>query len=287
MLTLEHKISKPVENPALRVVSFGAGVQSTVMLLRGIQGDFGPRPDVAIFSDTEFEPSAVYRHLEWVKGEVARQTNGQVEVNVVSKGSLREDQLAGLNSTGQRFAAMPLFTAGGAGMGRRQCTREYKIEPIEKEIRRLLGVAKGKRVPKGVIVEQWIGISTDEIERLKYNLRPWAVNRWPLIEARMSRADCRAWFEREYPGQPLPASLCIACPYRDNNMWRHLRDTAPDDFEEACQFDDAIRHTGSRLKGMKEQQFVHRSGVPLREADLEDNAIADLISGECDGMCGT
>ena len=58
-------------------------------------------------------------------------------------------------------------------MGRRQCTREYKIEPIEKEIRRLLDVKKGNRVPKSVIVEQWIGISTDEIQRLKENPRPW------------------------------------------------------------------------------------------------------------------
>ena len=218
--------------------------------------------------------------------EVARITNGQVPINVVSRGDIRSDHLAGINSTGQRFASMPLYTAGGRGMGRRQCTREYKIEPIEREIRRLLGVGKGKRVPKDVAVEQWIGISTDELERLKQNPHRWAHNRWPLIEARMSRADCRVWFEREYPGVCLVKSACTSCPFRDNAMWRNLRDSHPLDFEDACQFDEAIRHNGSTLRGMREQQFVHRSGVPLRAADLEDNAIGDLFRGECDGMCG-
>ena len=69
-------------------------------------------------------------------------------------------------------------------------------------------------------------------------------------------------------------------------MWRSLRDNDPEGFEDACQFDEAIRHNGSTLKGMNSQQYVHRSGVPLREADLEDNALGDLFLGECDGMCG-
>lgn len=286
MLDLEWKISKPVESPTLRALSLGAGVQSTVMLLMGLRGMFGPRPDVVIFSDTMWEPKAVYRNAEWLRGEVARQTNGQVKFEIVSSGNIKEDHLNGLNTTGQRFASMPLYTEGGKGMIRRQCTKEYKIEPIEKKLRKLLGVAKGKRVPKDVVVEQWIGMSSDELPRLKYSRNKWTVNRWPLVEARMTRADCRVWFEREHPGRELPASLCIACPFRDNAGWRAMRDNRPEEFSEAIAFDDAIRNNGSRLRGMNEQQYVHRSGVPLREADLEDNAIGDLIQGECDGMCG-
>lgn len=286
MMQLEHKISEPVSNSALRVLSLGAGVQSTVLLLLGLRGAFGPRPDHVIFADTGWEPADVYRNMKWLQGEVARQTNGQTGFHVVSAGNIKADHLAGLNSTGQRLASMPLYTAGGKGMGRRQCTREYKIEPIERKVRDLLGVAKGQRVPRGVVVEQWIGMSSDELPRLKYNPHKWAVNRWPLVEARMTRADCRAWFEREYPERTLAASLCIACPYRDNAGWRAMRDNRPAEFEDACQFDDAIRHNGSRIKGMREQQFVHASGAPLREADLEDNAMGDLLQDECDGMCG-
>jgi len=283
---MDHSISKPMKNPALRVVSFGAGVQSTVMLLMGIRGVFGPRPDAAIFADTGWEPQSVYRHLEWVAAEVARMTNGQVPVHVVSAGNIRADHLNGMNSTGQRFASMPLYTANGKGMGRRQCTQEYKIAPIRKKVRELLGVKKGGRIQKGVGVEQWIGISTDELQRLKESRDKWCRHRWPLIEARMSRGDCRAWFDREYPGQPLAKSACLGCPFQDNARWRALKNNDPEGWENAVEFDEAIRENGGTLRLMDEQQFVHRSGTPLRTADLGDNSTIDLFQGECDGMCG-
>lgn len=286
MTDADFSISKPVENATLRVVSFGAGVQSTVMLLMACRREIGPMPDHVVFADTGWEPKAVYEHLEWRRQEVARLTNGAVGFHVVSAGNIRGDHLAGLNTTGQRFASMPFYLAGGAGMGRRQCTREYKVDPITQKVRELLGLGKGQRVPRGDVVEKWLGISTDELQRLKVSLNKWEVNRWPLIEARMSRADCRAWFDRNYPGRPLAKSACLGCPFQDNQRWRELRDGNPAGWEDACAFDDAIRHNGSKLRGMRGQQFVHRSGVPLREADLEDNAIADLFQGECEGMCG-
>jgi phosphoadenosine phosphosulfate reductase family protein len=283
---LDRSISAPVDKPTLRIVSFGAGVQSTVMLLMAAKRRFGPLPDAVIFADTGWEPRAVYEHLEWVTAELARLTNGTMPVYVVSAGNIKSDHLQGTNSTGQRFASMPLYTANGEGMGRRQCTKEYKIEPIRKRVRDLLGVEPGKRVPKGTAVEQWIGISTDELQRLKESRDKWCHHRWPLIEARMSRADCRIWFERNYPGQPLVKSACLGCPFRDNEMWRQIRDTDPVGFEDACDFDDAIRHNGATLRKMNSQQFVHRSGQPLRTADLDDTTTSDLFQGECEGACG-
>ncbi len=283
---MDYSISKPVDNPALRVVSFGAGVQSTVMLLMACRREIGPMPDVAIFADTQWEPKQIYNHLEWVKAEVARLTNGQVPVLTVSAGDIRADHLAGLNETGQRFASMPLYTEGGKGMGRRQCTKEYKIEPIIKETRRLLGVEKGKRVPKNTMVEQWLGISTDELQRLKNSNHKWIVHRWPLIEARMSRADCRAWFEKNYPGQELVKSACIGCPFKDNKMWQQLKFADPDGWLDVCEFDEAIRLNGSKLKGMNLQQYVHRSATPLRTAYLGDTSTSDFFQEECEGMCG-
>jgi hypothetical protein len=44
----------------------------------------------------------------------------------------------------------------------RQCTHDYKVIPIQKKIRELLGIKPRHRVKKGQLVEQWIGISTDE-----------------------------------------------------------------------------------------------------------------------------
>ena len=54
------------------------------------------------------------------------------------------------------------------------------------------------------------------------------------------------------------------CPYHDDNYWRALQAESPDEFEEACRFDETIR----RLPGVKGECFVHSSCVPLRDIDF-------------------
>ena len=82
-----------------------------------------------------------------------------------TKGCLSADLMRGENSSGQRFASIPAFTAAGdgaknPGQVRRQCTKEYKIEVIERCIRReVLELPARARVPKDVVVVQHIGIS--------------------------------------------------------------------------------------------------------------------------------
>ena len=63
MTTLEYKrvakkvalsFSKPMPDAKLRVISLGAGVQSSVMALMAAKGEIGPMPDCAIFADTQW-----------------------------------------------------------------------------------------------------------------------------------------------------------------------------------------------------------------------------------------
>src|SRR5690606_33579649 len=56
--------------PDLRVISLGAGVQSTTLILMAARGEFDVMPDCAIFADTQWEPKAVYEHLDWLEREV-------------------------------------------------------------------------------------------------------------------------------------------------------------------------------------------------------------------------
>ena len=272
--------SKSVENATLRVVSFGAGVQSTVMLLMAAKGEITPRPDLAIFADTQFEPPEIYEHLDWCKTELKRLTNNQVKLEITTAGDLRRNEEQGLNVLGQAYNTIPFFT--DTGLGRRQCTTDYKIRPIRRLVRKKLGVLPNKKVPKGVVVEQWIGISTDELERVKESRDKWTVNRFPLIELGMSRGSCLEWFNKNYPDRPLVKSACIACPYHNNSMWRDMKKNQPEIWEEACKFDETIRNIASNNK----EQFVHSSAKPLRTADLGDEKTMDLFLGECDGMCG-
>lgn len=135
------------------------------------------------------------------------------------------------------------------------------------------------------MVEQWIGISTDEIIRAKPSFEAWQIKRFPLIEKRMSRADCLAWLARhDYPMPPK--SACIGCPFHDDARWRQMRDHDPDAWFDAVEIDRSIR-TG--LRGIRGEVFLHRSAVPLDEADLStlaDHGQLDLWGNECEGMCG-
>jgi len=145
------------DQPALKVLSLGAGVQSTTVLLLAAEGRL-PKLDAAVFSDTGWEPAAVYAHLDRIEREIAAPAG--IPVYRVSAGNIREDAL----NPEHRFASMPLFIKnqdGGDGMTRRQCTSEYKLKPIKAQVRQLLGYPHPKPVPRGLYAEQWIGISRD------------------------------------------------------------------------------------------------------------------------------
>lgn len=257
--------------PKLRVLSLGAGVQSTTLALMAAHGEITPMPDCAIFADTGWEPVAVYEHL----GRLERAL--PFPVHRVTAGNLREAAIAGGSLRARGFAAIPWFIRnadGSDGLGKRQCTAHYKLDPIRRKIVELLG---GR--PKGG-AEMWIGISTDEAFRVKPARVQYLVNRWPLIERGMNRADCRACLKRF--GWDAPRSACIGCPFRSNEEWEAL---TPGERADAITVDRAIRHQ----PGTKGEQFMHRSRRPLDEVDLRspsERGQSDLFLNECEGMCG-
>src|SRR5262245_35543455 len=167
------------------------------MALLAAHGELAPMPNCAIFADTGWEPKAVYAHLDWLcSGNVL-----PFPVHRVSAGNLRDDVMRGVNTTGHDFTAVPWYVlrrSGRAVMLRRQCTKEYKLGPIQRKVVELLG---GKHPKGGATL--WLGISTDEAARAKPSRVQYIVNRWPLIDARMSRQDCLRWLERHgYPKPP-------------------------------------------------------------------------------------
>ena len=263
--------------PLLRVLSLGAGVQSTTLALLAAAGEI-EQPDAAIFADTGWEPAVVYRHLDELERRLP------FPVHRVSAGSLRERLLALPRETDgdrRRFAAVPFFTEDG-GMGVRQCTKEYKLYPIRNRIKELLGISGPVRLHPGA-VECWIGITTDEAGRMKPAREQWMVNRWPLVELGMSRIDCVTWLRRH--GHPVPPrSSCLGCPYHSDDYWLHLREGSPDEWADTVAVDRAIRNASP---GMTHQQYIHRSRVPLDQVQLRgDDGQLDLFDDECEGLCG-
>lgn len=267
----------------IHVLSFGAGTQSSAMLIKALRGEFdGVIPDYIIFADTGWEPKHVHDWLEKMQG-VAKQYGK--EIVIARNGNIRDDILRSFE-TGERAASLPLYTKDDddEGIIRRQCTMEYKITPIEKTVRQLLGYQKGERVKE--IVHMWKGISTDEVQRVKPSQKGWIVNEHPFIfDQPRNRSECIAFVEREGLGTP-PKSSCIGCPYHNDLAWKEIKDNQPDEWADAVAFDKAIR----KHPRFKSDTFLHKSRVPLDEVDFNEDQMSifnvDDFDNECAGMCG-
>ena len=269
------------------IISLGAGVQSSTMALMAAAGEITPMPDCAIFADTQSEPRAVYDWLDWLEKQLP------FPVHRVTAGSLREEILSATRGE-RRMDARPPFFVGG-GMLRRQCTHDYKLIPIAREQRRLLGLKRGQRWPLKTAITQWIGISRDEEQRAKASKRKSIINRWPLIEVGMTREDCLAWMSKHGFKKPVK-SACTFCPYRDDASWRVMKKNDPESFNDAVAIDSAIRHgmenSGKQLSS--QPWFLHRTQIPLVQVDFrnaEDAGQERLFDEkgfavECEGMCG-
>lgn len=257
-------------------------MQSTTVALLATRGLIEPI-DCAIFADTGSEPKAVYAHLRGLESVLS------FPVHVVSAGNLKDEILGAMARGANRMGGRPPFLTGSGGMLRRQCTGDFKIIPIQRKVRELVGIPRGSRGPTEVVAEQLIGISTDEASRMKDSRFRWLLHRFPLIERNMSRRDCLRWLsDNGYPTPPK--SACTFCPYHDDRMWRDMKLNDPESFAEAVEIDEAIR---PGIAGPKrpdgEAWFLHRKRIPLRLVDFstaEDHGQVNLFENECEGMCG-
>lgn len=289
------------------VLSLGAGVQSTTLYLMFMEGILTPQIDCAIFADTQEEPAAVYRHLDWLIS-----LNGP-KILVRTVGKLGDDLINGRNSLGGQkrkrtvhessFASIPAFTTadGGSSVGitRRQCSREYKTDVIDRTIRReVVGLQPRQRVPRGTKVYQYIGMSFDEMGRASrvkkvFEARAkWSVPVFPLIDKFMTRANCINWLAGRIPHE-TPRSACVFCPYHSDHEWDRLRTEDPDGWARAVEVDHALRRDVSvDNRDMSQVMYLHRSCKPLDLVQLDttpDPRKAQTtinFAAECMGMCG-
>lgn len=266
------EIIPALDDPRPQFVSLGAGVQSSALLLMLDAGELpGRLPDAALFADTGWEPAAVYQQLVYLEHTVRR-----IPIHRVSVGNMRQ-QLLDHAAGRARFASPPLYVRApdGAATGqlRRQCTREFKIDPMLSWLRRR---GYGPKRP----VVQLLGITLDESERMSPSRVKWASVAWPLIHHRMTRASCLAWL-REHGHPEPPKSACIGCPFRSKFGWSTL---TPAERRDAIEVDAAIRH----LPQMSGSTYLHRDCRPLSEIDLRsphERGQLSVLDGECGGWC--
>lgn len=246
-------------------ISLGWGVQSFTLAAMSALGELDP-VDVAIHADTTHESKLTYefaaRWTPWLEERGVR-------VVTVSD----PEQSANVTTFKTDIPAFTVDNSDNSGMLRRQCTHRWKINPMRKWL-------QDNR--NGATVEQWLGISLDEFQRMKDSDRKYIQHRWPLIERRMTRLDCMTWLDRHGIEIP-PKSACTFCPFHSTAEWRRVKNT-PEDWEKAVAVDEAIRSVRPPY-----DLFLHPSRIPLVDVDLRgeaDRGQLSLWDAECSGVCG-
>jgi hypothetical protein len=276
-------VSEPIH-----VLSLGAGVQSSTLALMAAAGEVTPMPAAAIFSDTHAEPKVVYDWLNWLEPLLP------FPLYRVSAGSLTEAVLRPRyhQKHGGRYfknliPAFALNADGTRGITGRACTQNHKLIPLFRKARELANIKRGQ---KTVGVVSWIGISLDEVGRMKPSQLKWAANRYPLIEKEMTRHDCLRWMEsRGFPTPPR--SACTYCPFHSDHEWRKMKMEQPEEFAGAVAFEvemQRLRTTENGPNRMKGKLFLHDSLIPLSDVDFSEDTTQGQLKfhNECEGMCG-
>lgn len=314
-------------NYPIHLISLGAGVQSSTVHFMAEDGLILPRPAASIFGDTKDEPRSVYDWLNWIESRstirILRVTKGSLSESATHMKRTADGRL--YSKTDIPFFTLSKRDGSRGKIKQRGCTRDFKIGPLIEAARLMVGkaamnnwrrkhrpalklISAWKDAPKDrkppyphdawkecqsdPLVVQWIGISVDEISRMKPSRDPWILCRWPLIEMGMSRHDCLRWMaERGHP-EP-PRSACVYCPFHSNAEWRRLRDEEPEEFQKAVDFEKKLQAAKAGSYHFQQIPFLHRSCKPLDQIEFksteeinEERGQINMFENECEGMCG-
>ncbi len=274
-----------VKGSPLKVLSIGWGIQSFTVASMMALGEMDP-VDVAIHADTTHEMAGTYAHAAKYTPWLERHGIPVRTVTANRPDVVREDW--------SNSVLIPAFTtdgAGSAGQVRRQCTHDWKIMPIRRLLREMLGAG----MPKPGSVQLSMGISADEWIRMKDSDVQYINHVYPLVDLRITRAACIRWLQDHELDAP-PKSSCTFCPYHSIGQWQELKRAGGPDWDNALAADEVIRHKrelGAGKPGHEVQKgillYVHPGRRPLAEAiDIPtDHGQLQLLETSCDsGACG-
>ena len=242
-----------------QILSSGGGVNSAAMAALVVRGDI-EKPRLMIIADTGREPQSTW---DYHNNVIAPALAGVgVESHIAPHTLAYQDLYAGPEDA---TIIMPMYSARG-GILPKFCSDLWKTRVIHRYLRKL-DMREGN---------MWIGFAVDEMERMRAANKDKWQHRYPLVEKRMSRADCYSLVEKmDWPTPPR--SSCWMCPYRRDDEWRSL---PANEFQKAVDLE-------AELQEKDPDVFFHRSKVPLAEANLGD-AQSDLFEAPCtSGLCFT
>ena len=224
------------------VVNFGAGVDSTAILVKMWQEDI--TPDYIIFSDTGAERPDIYAHIKRVNKWCSKVGFPEVTRVCKMKGG-KEYSLKQLLYDNKDIPSL--------AYGYKTCSIDHKIRPVEKYLRDngikrhigVIGYGVGEidRAFKALDSQTKIRDSKKR-EETKFNLR---VLWFPLIDWKLTREDCKKLSKTV--GFCTAKSSCFFCPAMRVSEVVKLRDYYPELYEEALKIEDRF------IEGDKERRI--------------------------------
>lgn len=183
----------------------GGGIQSFASLILAAQGllDFKTFAFCNVGADSE-NPETL-AHVEQVAKPFAKRHGLElIELQKTLRTGEVDTVYKRLTRPNSRSIGIPVRMNGNGAPGRRSCTYDFKVAVVDKELKR-----RGAK-ETGAIVG--IGISLDEVERVKPNMDPktteWKENHFPLImdlPKPYTRQDCINVIVQA--GLPLPPEI--------------------------------------------------------------------------------
>ena len=251
------------------ILSLGGGVQSTTIVLLCLEGRIR-KPDLIIFSDTGSERPETYAVIE----ELRSRCEGKIPFEIVKHND------APLHKSYQERSSLPM-------VGQAICTVKFKIRPIRRYLRANFD-------PIGVKpwFDIWIGITMDEIHRVRESDVEYIHNRYPLVEMGWTREDCKGYLAEKHPDLKVQKSGCFMCPYQKASSWGTLRLKHPDLFADALSMEKDAIQGPFKLKGL----FRSERSIEMFNAThtLEDfgltgygnSILAEAELDDCEGQGG-
>jgi len=224
------KLSRDYLEEPLQVFSCGMGVQTCAMAIM-IKKGILPKPDIGIFADTGAEKPESIQLLHDFMIPLFKELN--IPFQVV------ESHLGRIDDYYKGRGAIPMI-------GFRHCTAKFKIRPIRRFLRTIVGNSRGKH-----LVTCWLGITTDEDHRQFDSDVKWVQNSFPLLERDISRDDCHAILEEAK--LEVVKSGCFMCPYNSGAEWLKVRDENPELWQRSLDLENTyFDKWPNRYKGLRD-----------------------------------
>lgn len=247
------------------VWSCGGGTQSGAIAVLIAQGRL-PKPDIALMVDTGRERSSTWPFVDqFIRPQLAKVG---CPLNIIESAEFKTVDLISAEGS----ILLPGFTSQSGESGKLPgwCSNEWKQRPVKRWLRQ----------NDVQTARMWMGISRDEMKRVRTPDTLWLSLWYPLIFAvPMSRLDCVELIRSTGWEGIVPHSACWMCPNISDEEWIEMKREWPEDFAAACAMEKDLQKVDPHF-------WLHGSCKPLAEVDFTAQ-LSMFADRGCVGGCFT